>query len=236
MNEQMKKDYDKSVEFWNAQLASSAEDYEGEINLEEDWKQIGTESLVKLLLEETKGWDNILDYGCGTGWACTIFVKNGAKEVKGVDVAENAVISAQYYVKAFQVQDSVKLEAVSVDWLSKQEADLFDHAFCCNVLDVVPDEVAEEIAKGLSNVCKKASSLIVVMNPHFDEEAQKKSGLTLNDHYLYANGVLRVNNRSDEEWKAALSKYFEVERIEHFKWDGEATERRRFFVLRNAKA
>lgn len=48
------------------------------IDLDEDWKQIGSEKLLELLCSEVKGWNNILDYGCGSGWADVLFVKNGA--------------------------------------------------------------------------------------------------------------------------------------------------------------
>lgn len=235
MNEQMKADYENSVDFWNKTLASSPEDYEGEIDLNEEWKQIGSEKLMELICEEVKGWDNILDYGCGSGWASVAFVKNGARKVTGVDVAPNAVVSAGYYTKAFQVEDCIKFEAISKDWLSSQAEEQYDHAFSVNVLDVVPDEVAEEMICGLSNVCKKGATLLIGMNPYFEGAELTREGCSYKDHYLYVNDILRVNNHTDEEWSAMLSKYFKVERLEHFKWDQEPRDRRRLFYLTNEK-
>lgn len=234
MNEQMKSDYQNSVEFWNKALASKPEDYEGEINLDEDWKQIGSEKLLKLLCDEVNGWDNILDYGCGSGWASVIFVKNGANRVAGVDVAPNAIVSAGYYTKTFGVDEKVQLEAVSTDWLNNQAENQYDHAVSINVLDVVPDEVAENIMRGLSKVCKKGATLLIGMNPCFEGEELTREDRDYREHYLFVNGILRLNNHTDEEWKEMLSKYFKVERLEHFKWDQENNERRRLFYLTNA--
>ena len=231
MNEQMKSDYKNSVEFWNTALASSPEDYAGEIDKDEDWKQIGSSQLFELITKEVKGWDNILDYGCGSGWASVIFAKSGAQKITGVDVAPNAVVSAGYYVKAFQAENSIKLEAVSTDWLNKQEEAQFDHAFCLNVLDVVPDEVAEEIICGLSKICKNGATLLIGLNPCFEGPELTREGCEYKDHYLFVNGILRVNNHSDDEWTQMFSEHFKVERLEHFKWDVEASERRRLFYL-----
>ena len=235
MNEQMKNDYKKSVDFWNEALASSPEDYEGEINLDEDWKQIGSETLLNLLCKEVKGWDNILDYGCGSGWASVLFVKNGAKKVLGVDVSPNAIKSAGYYANAFKAQNNIKFEAVSPDWLSNQTENQFDYAYSMNVLDVVPDEIAENIILGLAKVCKKGAKLLIGMNPCFEGAELSGEGRKYEDHYLFINDILRVNNHTDEEWKQMLSKYFTVDRLEHFKWDPEKSERRRLFYLTNEK-
>ncbi len=233
MNEQMEKDYEKSVEFWNNVLASAPEDYEGEINQDEDWKQIGSESLFKLLCREVQGWNNILDYGCGSGWASVLFVKNGADKVHGVDVAANAIVSAGYYAKAFLAEDCIKFEAVSTDWLNNQPDNQYDHAFSVNVLDVVPDEVAEDIIRGLSKVCKKGAKILIGLNPCFRDAELTREGCEYKDHYLFVNDILRVNNHTDEEWTQMLSKYFKVDRLEHFKWDVESQERRRLFYLSN---
>lgn len=235
MNEQMEKDYQSSVEFWNKAMISAPEDYEGEINRDEDWKQIGSETLLKLVSAEVKGWNNILDYGCGSGWADVLLVKSGADKVFGVDVSPNAITSAKYYAKAFQTLDSIQFEAISTDWLDGQAENQYDYAFCVNVLDVVPDEVAEDIILGLSKVCKKGAKLLIGMNPCFEGAELTRDGFACKEHYLYINDILRVNLHTDKEWTEMLSKYFKVERLEHFKWDAETKERRRLFYLSNMK-
>lgn len=231
MTRQMETDYENSIDFWNKALSSAPEDYRGEIDCNEAWEQIGSEKLIKLLCEQVKGWDHVLDFGCGRGWALAVLVKNDAGNVTGVDVAPNAIASAGYYAKAFQIEDKVTLEAVSTDWLGNQEENLFQHAISINVLDVVPDEVAEEIIRGLYKVCKKGATLLIGMNPCFEGAELTREGFSYRDHYLYVNGILRVNNHTDEEWSRMLSKYFTIDRLEHFKWDQETDERRRLFYL-----
>lgn len=235
MNEQMKKDYENAMEFWNKALTSAPEDYEGEVDIANDWKQIGSESLLQLLCDEGKDWNNILDYGCGSGWASVVFAKNGAVNVLGVDVVPNAIESAGYYVKTFQETEHIKLKTVSTNWLKEQSENQFEHALSMNVLDVVPDEVAKDIICDLSKVCKKGATLLIGMNPCFEGEELTKDGCTYKDHYLFVNDILRVNNHTDEEWSKLFSAYFKVERVEHFKWDGEPKERRRLFYLSNKK-
>lgn len=231
MNNELKKDYDNSVNFWNQSMASNPEDYDGEINQDEDWKEIGSASLCKLMSEAVKGWDNVLDYGCGSGWADVLLAKNGVRKIKAVDVAENAVASAGYYAKAFESEEYIDFEAVSVDWLANQAPETYDHAINCNVLDVVPDEIAEGIIEGLAKVCKKNATLLITMNPYFGDAYRNREGFDFRDNYLYVNNVLRVNNHTDEEWTTMLSKYFTVDNLKHFRWDVEQADSRRLFYL-----
>lgn len=232
MDDKMTKKYEDSIDFWNQAQSSSADDYKGEINQAEDWKVIGSEGLLKLLTDKTKGWNNVLDYGCGNGWADVILERNGAEKITAVDVAEKAVESAKLYANAFCAGEKIEHLAVDVEWLSKQHEDLYDHAICCNVLDVVPMEVSENIAMNLARVCKSGAMVLITLNPFFTEELRNREGIVYEEPYMYVNGILRVNNHTDEEWKTFLSKYFEVEGLDHFKWDVEKEERRRFFRLR----
>lgn len=227
----MNKEYEKSIDFWNESQASKPEDYEGEIDVNEDWKQIGSESLLKLMSEAVKNWENVLDYGCGSGWAEPVLVKNGVKTIKAVDVAANAVKSAGYYAKAFKVADEIDFEAVSLDWLVNQPKEQYDHAICCNVLDVVPDDISKDIIKNLACACKKGATLLVTMNPNFPKETGEREGFEFKGSLLFVNGVLRVNCHSDEEWSDMFKEYFNVDRLEHFRWDVEQSDNRRLFYL-----
>lgn len=232
MNETMKSNYEKSIDFWNQAQIYSEADFEGEIDQNEDWKEIGSAGLCSLMTEAVKGWENVLDYGCGTGWLDVILAKNGVKGIKAVDVAENAVNSAKLYAKAFICAEIIDYEAVDVDWLAGRPENIYNHAVCCNVLDVVPDEVAESILENLARVCKPGATVLVTMNPHFTDEQCHREGMTYEPPYLYVNGVLRVNNRSDEEWTGILEKYFTFEKLVHFKWDAEQEVHRRLFYLK----
>lgn len=233
MNDELKKDYEKSIDFWNEALVFSSEELEGEINQDEDYKEIGSKQLFLMMEEAVKGMSNVLDYGCGNGWLDVIMTKNGVRKIKAVDVAPKAVESAKLYAKAFESDTLIDYEAVSVDWLSKKQEGSFDNAVCCNVLDVIPMEVSESIVMNLSKAVKKGGTVLITLNPFFGPEVTGREGMDYKEPYLYMNGVLRVNNHPDEEWTKLFSKYFEVEKLSFFKWDAEATEKRRFYVLKS---
>lgn len=230
MNEELKNNYDRSIDFWNQALVFSAGDFDG-IDKAKDWKDIGSTGLFELMSKAVSGWDNVLDYGCGTGWADVILAKGGAGRIKAVDVAQSAVESAKLYAAAFDSADAVSYEAVDVNWLGAQPKATYDYALCCNVLDVIPMEVAEGIIADLSKVCKKGAKVLVTLNPFFTEEMRNRDGVTYEAPYMYVNGILRVNNHTDEEWSDIFSRYFTIDKLEHFKWDAEQVERRRLFHL-----
>ena len=72
------------------------------------------------------------------------------------------------------------------------------------------------------------------MNFYIDKDMASSRGLELNsDNELYVDGVLRLLNKSDEEWKKEFSKYFTVTKIEYFAWPNEKVEKRRIFYLKN---
>lgn len=48
------------------------------------------------------------------------------------------------------------------------------------------------------------------------------------------DGILRLMNKSDDEWKEIFEQYFNFEKLDYYHWDGEPeTVKRRIFYLRN---
>lgn len=232
MNEELSKVYDESIDFWNKAQVFSEDDFAGPIDQDKDWREIGSAGMFKLITASTAGWKNVLDYGCGTGWLDVILAKTGVTGIKSVDVAKNAVESAKLYAEVFECADKVDHEAVDVEWLGHVDKDTFDYAVCCNVLDVVPTEVSEGIIKNLALSCKKGGKVLISLNPFFTDEMLSRGGMEYRKPYVFVNGILRVNNHTDEEWKEMFSPFFEVEKLDYFKWDVEAEEHRRFFTLK----
>ena len=84
----------------------------------------------------------------------------------------------------------------------------------------------------LERMMKKGSKIIIGMNNYVSPEAAEKRGLTVKEgKYLYSDGILRLSLISDEEWSEILSKYFRIEKLDHFAWPGEEKETRRLFFL-----
>ncbi len=237
MNKLNKDDYNNSIEFWNERLALSdeakAQDLQEEIG-EDDWKQFAPSEKLFNALTNISSNKAILDYGCGNGWASIILAKAGCDNVTAVDVIPGGVDSASHYAKLFEVEGKITAKLIPTTWFDEACADQFDAAFCSNVLDVVPTEISDGIIEGLSKVVKKGGQLVIGMNYYAEPVAREGRNEEIKDGiYLFADGILRLVCRTDEEWSEAFSKYFEVEKIDHFAWPGEETERRRLFFLRN---
>jgi len=175
----------------------------------------------------------VLDYGCGEGWASIIAAKSGCKNVTGAETAENAVEMAKFYVNLFGVEKDVEVKHISEQWITEIPAESFDGIFCSNVLDVVPEEVAETILENFQRIAEEDASIIIGMNYYMEpKDNEERSIRVKNGKYVYLNEVLRLVSRTDEEWTEILSRYFVVEKLEYFSWPGEDTERRRLFYLK----
>lgn len=231
MEEKLQRNYKEALAFWNQVLQSSEEDY-ADIDEETGWRDLGSESLCSIF-DKVINWSNVLDYGCGSGWADVYLIKNGSDRVTAVDVSENGIESAKQYAKIFHMEDKITYKVVKTDWLQQQVEETYDHAICINVIDVVPDEVSDSIIANLKKVCKKDGQVIIGMNPYFDEGMfSKRENITFEGAYMYVDGVLRVNNHTDEEWIKRIEKYFTVEKVEYYKWNQEEEAKRRLFFLR----
>ena len=232
MKKELEKKYNESLEFWDSALKSEEAEF-ADVNPESDWRELGSSSLLEIL-DHMECLDNVLDYGCGSGWADVFLAKKGSKNIHAVDVSENGVETAKLYAKSMKTNEQIKFEHVSTEWLSMQAAEGYDHAICINVVDVVPDEVSQSIIEGLANVVKAGGTVMIGMNPCFDADyGVSKEGIKWEGNYLICDGILRVNNHTDEEWIAIINKFFELEKIEYYRMDmeKEGTKRRLFFPL-----
>lgn len=227
----MNEKYNKLRDFWDSNLILTDEEKE-KYRLElknEDYKEMAPSEKLYYALCKLKG--NVLDYGCGSGWASIILAKNGL-ETTSVDVSRNGIDALKFYSEVFKVKDKIKSFTIDENWLSKEEDNKYDGIFSSNVLDVVPLEMSLEMIKEFSRICKKGGKVIIGMNFYLDPVIAKERKMELNsDNELYVNGVLRLLNKSSEEWKEEFSKYFKVEKLEYFSWPGEQKETRRIFYL-----
>ena len=235
MNDLLRKDYEEAKLFWNTAF-SMDEDARihaaNSADKENGWKDMApSEKLLKAAC--TLGAKHrVLDYGCGRGWAAIIAAKAGCDNVTGVELAENAVRSAEFYVNLFDVADRVTVHHISENWIEETPAACYDGIICSNVLDVVPEEVAENILRHLARIAKKGASVVIGMNYYMEPKENPERNMTVkNGNCVYVSDILRLVCRTDEEWTETLSRYFIVQKLDHFAWPGEETERRRLFYL-----
>lgn len=237
MNEQASNENRDLIEFWDRFFEVSQEEKEELMNS-------GLESLEALapsekLLSAAYGLGtrkNVLDFGCGNGWAAIAAAKSGCPSVTAADAAKNAFEAAGLCAKLLGADERVHPVLADNGWLKSVPDNTYDGLFCSNVLDVVPPETAEEILREAARIVTDDAEIIIGLNKWMSDEAAAEKDLALTgDKKLFIDGVLRLVSRTDEEWKEILSRSFSVEGLEYFAWHGEPEEKRRLFLLRKLK-
>ena len=230
----MKDVYLNLVEFWNKGFGISEEDKDEikrSINPDVDYKSLAPSQKQYDAIVSFKGCSNVLDYGCGSGWASIIMAKNGVSHIDAVDVAKNAKEMVDAYSEGFKVSDKINAFAIDKDWLARQERNKYDGLFCSNVIDVIPLDMAKEIVKEASRVVKPGSKVIFSLNYYIDPVLMKNRGAEVSGSLVFIDGVLRLNSMTDEEWISIFKMYFKDLKIDYYAWPNEAKETRRLFTL-----
>lgn len=229
----MKNDYLNLVEFWNNAFLMNEEEEKqlAQIN-PNDYPQLAPSKKQFDVLKSFKGKENVLDYGCGSGWASIIMAKSGAKKITSVDVANNFLTMLDAYKKAFKVEGSIITIAIDEKWLSNQKEATYDGFFCSNVIDVVPLEMAKNIIKESARVTTKDALVVFSLNYYIDPSIMKEKGYEIDGNRIYIDGVLRLLSLTDEEWTIIFKLYFQDVSLIYFAWPGESKETRRLFILK----
>ena len=235
-NVTMDKKYNDSLKFWNSAFDmddKAKEEYAEKINPETDWRNLASsDKLADIIINNLSDKKRVLDYGCGEGWAGIILKKSGCEEVTCVDVAENAVKLASFFRDIFKISEGFTAQCVSTDWIEKSPEAVFDGLFCCNVIDVVPEEAAENIIKNMARITTDDAVILIGMNYYIEPvSCPEKNVEVRNKNELYVNGVLRMVSRTDDEWKKIFERYFNIDSVEYYAWPGEKEEKRRVFCL-----
>ena len=234
MNNEIKTDYKNSLDFWDSAYEKESQDNSLENN--QNWKELAPSEKFIEALSIFSNCEKVLDYGCGNSWASIIMAKLGCKQITAVDLVKNAINFALSNIKFYNLEKAIETSVITADWLQKEESNKYDGFFCSNVIDVVPEEIANNILKEAARVIKPGSKLIISMNFYLDTSKPSSRAFELkNSNYIYREGILRMVTRTDEECSSILSKYFNIEKLDHFSWPGEATETRRLFYLKNNK-
>ena len=224
------------IAFWDRAF-TAAEKEEERDGKEADWRALAPSDKLFRAAALMGQCENVLDFGCGSGWAGIIAAKSGCGHVTAADAAPGAVRAARENAGRFGVTDRVRAVTVSAGWLESVPSGTYDGLFCSNVLDVIPPETAGAVIRETSRVTMRGAAVIVGLNYYLSPEAAAARGLQLIDgERLYMDGVLRLVSRTDEKWAQIFSPWYTVEKLEHFAWPGETEERRRLFRLRKRDA
>lgn len=236
MKEMLRADYEAAKAFWNTAFAMNDEEKkeaQSKTGADGNGEELAPSEKLFCAVRSLGSCEKVLDYGCGRGWAAIIAAKGGCGDVTAVELSENAVESAKFYVNLFGVEDRVRVNCVSEAWIGETEAERYDGIVCSNVLDVIPGEVAESVVADLARVARRGARVVVGLNYYMVPREDPERKMTVKDgSHVYLDGILRLVCRTDEEWAELFSRCFTVEKLEHFAWPGEETERRRLFYLR----
>lgn len=238
MKEEIKKDYNSSINFWDSAFIIDEETKKQYTEFlasdSEAWKNLSNSpKLFEIITSNLSGKENILDYGCGEGWAGLGIKKCGGKNVTCVDVVPNAINFVKFLQSLLKINEGFNAECVTTTWLSEQKDETYDGIVTSNVLDVVPSEVSENIIKELSRIAKKGATVVIGLNHYMEPKANAEKKIEVKEgNMIYVNEVLRLVSHTDEEWTQIFNKYFTVEKLDHFAWDGEESEKRRVFILK----
>ncbi|MBR5789904.1 MAG: class I SAM-dependent methyltransferase [Lachnospiraceae bacterium] len=232
--------YTDALKFWNSAFMmddESKEEFIKDIDIENGWKDLASsEKLSDVIVRELADKSNVLDYGCGEGWAGIVLNKSGCKKVTCVDVVENAIELANFLKNSFKIESGLTMQHVSDTWIKEVDSKTYDGVFCSNVIDVLPKEVSDEIIENIARIATDDAKIVIAMNYYTKAESNPEKHLEVkNGNELYVDGILRMISRSDEEWTEIFNKYFTVERIEYFAWPGETEEKRRIFIMKKRK-
>ena len=221
------------ITFWNESIKLSEEDKKEIISAPNaDPFELAPSTKLLEVIKELGSCHNVLDYGCGGGWASFIASKSGAHQVTAVDLGEDIIETVKTYAKSYNI-NNVMAKKIEPDWLKTVPDKTYDGLISSNVLDVVPIETAQEIIKQLARIVTDNAKVIISLNFYMSEEMAQKRNIQLMEHkYLIMNGVLRLTSLKDEEWEALFSPYFKVIKLDYFAWPGEAKETRRLFILK----
>ena len=193
----MNKDYENLLAFWNQCLNLNEEEFnktKGDIDPDKDWESLAPSTKLIDALKELKDATNVLDYGCGSGWASIVLAKIGVKRITATEVAPNAIQSANAYIEAFGETSKIKTLLINEVWLKEQGKYQYDGFYCSNVIDVVPLSMAKDIIASSYEVTAPLAKVIFSTNYYIDPEKMKERGFQVDGTKIYIDGILRLNS------------------------------------------
>ncbi len=229
MADKTQQDNQTLIAFWSDVFGKALEEQNREWK---DLKDLAPSEKLYRAAQSLGTCQNVLDYGCGGGWAGLIAAASGCEHVTQADPAEGAVRTAKANAEHYGLSDKIDTFQIEPDWLSSVPDHTYDGFICSNVLDVIPPETAKYILNEAARIITDDAIVIIGMNYYMSPEMAEEKGIELIDRHLYQDGVLRMVSRTDEEWTEFFSPWYDVVYLSHFGWPNEKTERRRLFALR----
>jgi len=219
------KEYDNAKDFWNRVYS--------------EYKPIDLRNLTLtveptfdacLLLfgEKTK---RVCDFGCGTGDILFQYAQYYPNHSGiGIDISETGIAFANQTAKLSEYYN-YRFLLGGIDRLSEFEDGEFDGVILSNVLDVMPEKLADETVQALNRVLREQGYWFIKVNPYYTSEMIKEMDYVEVGKHLYVeNGILRLRQESTPYWINYLHKLGKIERVLFFEYPWQEGLNRLFLV------
>ena len=193
-----------SISFWNQFF----KDYEP-VKIDKEEVSVTT-TLDQYLKQIGDMCENILDIGCGTGYALigAKLLGNKMKYGVGFDASTHAIHIANKTVELSDIED-LSFKVADETYLKTIPNESFDGIICSNFLDVIPKQMSDDIISEIQRILKYEGYFLLKINFPLDEQLIKKIKMVeIEENTYQIDGVIRAYNLSTEAW---------IKRFKHLK-------------------
>lgn len=196
------REYNRETKFWDSVYAESPSvDLRNEMLAVEPMFDV----CLRYFAEHTR---RVLDFGCGSGDILFQYHQYAPQNRGvGIDQSKEGIAAAK---KTTKISDYHKLNFFEggASMLDVFEAGEFDGIILSNVLDVMPEDVADNLLDRLDHITKKDGYWFIKLNPYYTQEELDALGYhELQPHVYDENGILRLRQETTEYWKKVLGRY-----------------------------
>lgn len=219
------KEYDNEKDFWNREYSECKP-----VDLRTLTLTVEPTFDACLLLFGEKT-SRVCDFGCGTGDILFQYAQYYPDHSGvGIDVSETGIAFANQTAKLSNY-NNYKFMVGNIDTLSEFKDGEFDGIILSNVLDVMPEKIANETVKELNRVLKDRGYWFIKVNPFYSREEIKEIGYREIGMHMYAeNGVLRLRQEPMSYWINYIRHLGKIERILEFEYPWQEGLNRLFLV------
>ncbi len=156
---------------------------------------------------------SIIDYGCGHGKMLFRCLSHGAKRLKGIDISQNAINTAQKIADTFGLNHHITLECGGIELLDNLENNTFSGAILFNILDNLTIKDGKTLIQEIHRIIKKDGYVLLKLNPYLSKTQCETLKLKEIDHDLYIDTHgLYLWNISDDLLKILINDLFTIEK------------------------
>lgn len=200
------RDYSETARYWNAVFSSR----KFEIEAGRPIRYPDIENALRWLVRDSA---EILDFGFGSGAVPLRCAALGAEKVLGIDISEEAVLSARGQSLKNGLSEKCRFIAGDHTKLTELETGSFGGAVLFNVIDNLRPEDSESVFDELHRILADGGKMLVKLNPLMPRDFFGEGDFTeiSEDLYVESSGLI-FRNLSDEAFSEMTDGRFGIEK------------------------